>query len=99
MTNSEWTSETVERCLERPSVLNSVKLQTKDYQTHGAYPIIDQGQELIAGWTDMSEAVISTPLPVVVFGDHTRIFKFIDFPFVRGADGTHLLRPRAGIDP
>lgn len=99
MTESHWTSETVESCLERISLPSSVKLQTKDYRREGAYPIIDQGQELIAGWTDNSEGVISAPLPVVVFGDHTRVFKFVDFPFVRGADGTQILRPREGIDP
>ena len=43
--------------------------------------------------------MISTHLPVVVFGDHTRAFKFVDFPFVRGADGTQVLKPKAGIDP
>ena len=43
--------------------------------------------------------MISTHLPVVVFGDHTRAFKYVDFPFVRGADGTHVLKPKAGIDP
>jgi type I restriction enzyme S subunit len=36
---------------------------------------------------------------VVVFGDHTRTFKFVDFPFVRGADGTQILKPKPGIDP
>ena len=43
--------------------------------------------------------MISTDLPVVVFGDHTRAFKYVDFPFVRGADGTQVLKPKAGIDP
>jgi len=36
---------------------------------------------------------------LVVFGDHTRAFKFLDEPFARGADGTQLLRPKPGIDP
>ncbi|MBX3232641.1 MAG: restriction endonuclease subunit S [Labilithrix sp.] len=99
MTASSWNSPTVEQCLERVSLPTGVKLQTKDYRAEGAYPIVDQGQDLIAGWTDNPEGVISAPLPVIVFGDHTRVFKFVDFPFVRGADGTQLLRPKAGIDP
>lgn len=99
MTASSWNSATVEQCLERVSLPTAVKLQTKDYRTEGAYPIVDQGQDLIAGWTDNPDAVIAAPLPVIVFGDHTRVFKFVDFPFVRGADGTQLLRPKAGIDP
>lgn len=35
----------------------------------------------------------------MVFGDHTRALKYVDFPFVRGADGTQVLKPRTGIDP
>jgi type I restriction enzyme, S subunit len=34
----------------------------------------------------------------VVFGDHTRALKYVDFPFVRGADGTQVLKPKPGID-
>jgi type I restriction enzyme S subunit len=94
-----WSKETVEACLERTAFPSAAKLQTKDYRTSGAYPIIDQGQTFIAGWTANNAAVISEPLPLIVFGDHTRAFKFVDFPFVRGADGTQLLKPRADIDP
>ena len=32
-------------------------------------------------------------MPVIVFGDHTRVVKYIDFPFVIGADGTKFLKP------
>ena len=96
---TEWSVETVEACLERHSFGRFPKLQTKDYQATGRFPVVDQGQTLIAGWTDNEQAVISSPLPVVVFGDHTRAFKFVDFPFVRGADGTQILRPRGDIDP
>jgi predicted nucleotidyltransferase len=39
-------------------------------------------------------------LPVILFGDHTRVFKFLDFPFATGADGTKLLRAAESvIDP
>ena len=30
---------------------------------------------------------------MIVFGDHTRIVKFIDFDFVVGADGVKVLKP------
>jgi len=94
-----WPRASIGDCLEKFSLSSAPKLQTKDYKSHGRFPIIDQGQDLIAGWTDDTRAVISSPLPLVVFGDHTRAFKFVDFPFVRGADGTQLLKPRAGFDP
>ncbi len=95
---AEWAFETVENCLKRTALGGVPKLQTKDYRPTGQFPIIDQGQSFIAGWTDNASGLISNDLPVVVFGDHTRALKFIDFPFVRGADGTQILRPREGIN-
>ena len=94
-----WTSSAVEKCLAPISLAGKTKIQTRDYKPSGRYPIIDQGQDMIAGWTDDQNAVIESPLPLVVFGDHTRAFKFIETPFARGADGTQLLRPRDNIDP
>ncbi len=75
------------------------KVLSRDYKSTGSFPIVDQGQNLVAGWTDDDGGLISTSQPVVVFGDHTRTFKYVDFPFVRGADGTQVLKPKAGIDP
>ncbi len=98
MSGVDWPTETIAACLERVD-FPGIKVQTKDYQKQGAYPIIDQGQNLIAGWTNDPEGLISKALPIVVFGDHTRVFKYVDFPFVRGADGTQLLKPKADIDP
>lgn len=37
--------------------------------------------------------------PVIVFGDHTRAIKYVDFPFAMGADGTKVLAVNAGYDP
>ena len=54
---------------------------------------------MIAGWTDDDSGLISVDLPLIVFGDHTRTFKYVEFPFVRGADGTQLLKPKDWIDP
>ncbi|MGY3451937.1 restriction endonuclease subunit S [Bradyrhizobium sp. USDA 4353] len=96
---AEWRTETVEDCLVRLPLAAVPKLQTRDYRPSGRHPIIDQGQSLIAGWTDDESGLIAHNLPVVVFGDHTRAFKFVDFPFVRGADGTQILKPKPDIDP
>ena len=30
---------------------------------------------------------------MIIFGDHTRVFKYVDFPFAAGADGTRLIAP------
>lgn len=94
-----WASASVADCLVPVPVAGKSKVQARDYKPSGRFPVIDQGQDQIAGWTDDETAVIDAPLPLVVFGDHTRAFKFLDAPFARGADGTQLLRPKAGIDP
>ena len=95
----EWSTVTVESCLDSLTFGKMPKVLTRDYKPSGSYPIVDQGQNLIAGWTEDDRGLISSNLPVVIFGDHTRAFKYVDFPFVRGADGTQLLKPKAGIEP
>lgn len=95
----EWRTKKVEDCLAPQSLRTAGKVQARDYKSAGRYPVVDQGQSLIAGWTDEEAAVISSDLPVVVFGDHTRALKYVDFPFVRGADGTQVLKPKSEIDP
>ena len=65
----------------------------KKYCTEGPIPIIDQSRTFIGGYTHNQDALYDIPLPIIVFGDHTRILKFVDFPFARGADGTQILYP------
>ncbi len=67
------------------------KIHKSDYDESGLYPCIDQSQEYISGYTDKKDYVINSTVPIVIFGDHTRIIKYVDFPFVSGADGTQLL--------
>ncbi len=74
------------------------KVKRSDYQERGQFPIVDQSQAFIAGYTDDETCLYEGELPVVVFGDHTRVLKFVKFPFCVGADGTQLLRPVDGID-
>lgn len=95
----ELRTERVKDCLIQVPLAAAKKLLTQDYRPSGLYPIVDQGQTRIAGWTDDADGLITQGLPVIVFGDHTRAFKFIDFPFARGADGTQVLKPRPDIDP
>ena len=61
----------------------------------GDFPVIGQGKQAVEGFTNTSGLVFRGDLPVILFGDHTAAFKFIDRPFARGADGTKLFRPRA----
>ena len=74
------------------------KFKTNEYQTRGVLPIVDQGSDFIAGFTDESERAYEGELPLVIFGDHTCCLKYVDFRFGVGADGTQLLRPIEGVD-
>jgi type I restriction enzyme S subunit len=74
------------------------KIQSKAYLSEGKYSVVDQGQELIGGYTDDKDMLYSGKLPVIIFGDHTRCVKLIDFPFVQGADGVKVLRPKDFYD-
>lgn len=67
------------------------KLQTSEYLASGKYPIIDQGQDDIAGYTDRENGLF-TDVPAIIFGDHTRIVKYVDMPFFLGADGVKVLK-------
>ena len=69
------------------------KIKTDDYHATGTHIIIDQGQEQIAGYTDLEEGLF-TEVPAIIFGDHTRIIKYVDRPFFLGADGVKVLRCR-----
>jgi type I restriction enzyme S subunit len=92
----EWEESTVEEVI--AGITPPKKLQTADYQPEGEFPIVDQSKDQICGWTNDSYAVIAEKLPVIVFGDHTCALKFIDHPFVQGADGIKIFRPKRGID-
>ncbi len=84
-------------CLKKIKSKKKPSIPKRDYLESGEFPVIDQGASFIAGWTDAVDFVISDNLPLVIFGDHTRIFKYVDFPFVLGADGTQLLYPNDEI--
>lgn len=74
------------------------KLPTKDYSDAGKYAIIDQGQEFIGGYSDKTDFVFDGELPIIIFGDHTKCIKYIDFPFIQGADGVKILKPISIVD-
>jgi type I restriction enzyme S subunit len=69
------------------------KVQTKDVLESGLFPVVDQGKIFIRGYCNDPEKVIHVTEPLILFGDHTRETKLIDFDFVVGADGVKLLRP------
>lgn len=98
-TSAIWPTAPFPDCLDAVGITRPRKILARDYKKVGAIPVVDQGQGLIAGWTDDEDAAIRKRLPFVVFGDHTRIFKFVDFAFALGADGTQLLKPKPNFNP
>ncbi len=84
-----WNKELIGNVIGKVSRTKQIK--TADYLLEGSIPIIDQSRDFIAGYTNDSEALVNTGTPVIVFGDHTRILKYIQFPFAKGADGTQLI--------
>ncbi len=73
-----------------------VEIQTGEYGKHGKHIIVDQGQNQIAGYTDREDGLFEE-VPVIIFGDHTRVIKYIDQPFFLGADGVKVLQAKMGI--
>ena len=71
------------------------QIQSTSYKNNGAYPVVDQGKNSIIGYSDDSKRLFNN-VPVIVFGDHTTILKYIDFNFIIGADGTKLLKASHG---
>ncbi|MCC4461005.1 restriction endonuclease subunit S [Limosilactobacillus reuteri] len=69
------------------------KIPKDEYLTTGKNIIIDQGKDSIAGYTDRQKGIFEE-VPVIVFGDHTRIVKYIDKPFFLGADGVKVLKSK-----
>ncbi|MGE6101681.1 restriction endonuclease subunit S [Aeromonas salmonicida] len=75
------------------------KIKSSECKDTGLYPVIDQGQKYINGYIDDDSNIIIVNNPLVVFGDHTKVIKWVDFNFVPGADGTKILNPKAFIYP
>ena len=76
-----------------------LKIQTTNYATSGKFPIIDQSQDPIAGWTDDESSLIHPIKPLVIFGDHTCAIKLIGRPFAQGADGIKILQTSDVLQP
>ena len=87
-----WTYKKFEDCLVKAPKAKQV--QTSEYNTGSKYPIISQEDKMVSGYCDDSSLLYHIDNPVVVFGDHTRVLKYVDFDFVVGADGVKILIPK-----
>jgi len=69
------------------------QIKSSEYLNEGVYPIVDQGQKFIVGFSNEKEKVFKTK-GSIIFGDHTTILKYIDFNFIIGADGVKVLQSK-----
>lgn len=72
------------------------QIPAKEICERGRFPVVTQSKNsLIDGYSEEeSKLVPKAFLPLLVFGDHTRFLKYVDFQFIVGADGTKLIRPK-----
>jgi len=86
----EWENFDFEEVI-RDETKFAKKIRKNDYLYQGKNLIIDQGKNYIAGYTNNVEKIYEN-VPVIIFGDHTRIIKYVDEPFYIGADGVKVLK-------
>ena len=60
---------------------------------NGEYPVISQSANYIEGYNNDEKKLLHHSSPIVIFGDHTRIVKYVEFDFIVGADGVKILLP------
>ena len=72
-------------------VLRTKQVSANNYLYSGRFPVIDQSRNYIAGYTNDIESLVKVTIPYIVFGDHTRVLKYVPFSFAKGADGTQLI--------
>ena len=88
---SKWNNALIKDSIKTLRVKDAI--QKKDYLLTGKYPIISQEKDFISGYCNTKDNLNENFGEVVIFGDHTRIVKYVDFDFCIGADGVKVLRP------
>jgi type I restriction enzyme M protein len=73
---------------------NITKIPKKEILEKWSIPVITQEKEKIINWFTENKNIISDN-PLILFWDHSCSFKYIDFAFIRWADGTVLLKPNS----
>lgn len=91
-----WEYKSFETCINKLPKPKQVK--TSEYSSGTKYPIISQEDKLISGYYDDESYVFHIDSPVVIFGDHTRVLKYVDFDFVVGADGVKIISPKRELN-
>lgn len=70
---------------------NISKINLEEITNIGDIAVIDQSKTYIAGYVEESGYRVCKN-ERIIFGDHTRIIKYINIPFITGADGVKTLK-------
>jgi len=92
-----WATQKFTDAIVKNQISREHQINTSQIKKTGRIPVVDQGQDYIAGYSDEDGRVIKHDVPHIIFGDHTRIFKYVDFPYILGADGTKVLTPNTRL--
>ena len=72
-------------------VVNDYKsIKKNSISKFGQFPVIDQGKKFISGYSN-DESLVIKKGEFIIFGDHTREIKYINFPFIPGDSGVKVL--------
>lgn len=95
---NNWKLSTIEGI---SKVISTKKYQIRESETlkDGLYPVISQSKEAVIGFSNDKNKLLVIKKPVIIFGDHTTVVKYIDFNFVVGADGIKIFEPIDDIEP
>lgn len=85
--------------VKKVSIPQDKKVKQKNYEEVGQLAVVDQGKDIIGGYSNDFDKRIECDLPVVIFGDHTCTVKYINFPFAAGADGIKILESKDNVVP
>lgn len=94
--NNNWQTKILSDVINK--VDQTTKINRKNFLTEGKFPVISQEQDFINGYWNSEKDLFAVSSPVVIFGDHTQVLKYVDFDFVLGADGVKILQPKPFLD-
>lgn len=60
----------------------------------GKTPVISQSANYIEGYSDKEDCIFKNDNAILIFGDHTRVLKYVDFDFIVGADGVKIIKTK-----
>ena len=73
--------------------IKKYQIKQSEILKEGLYPVVSQSKKLVEGYSNSNDKLYQHSKPIIVFGDHTRIVKLVNFDFVVGADGVKLMEP------